>query len=29
MALAHGLVGELGGDTMRKVCSAVTYALGC
>ncbi|MGH9157088.1 MAG: type II toxin-antitoxin system PemK/MazF family toxin [Acidimicrobiales bacterium] len=22
-------VGEVGTDTMRKVCSAVTYALGC
>ena len=22
-------VGEVGGDTMRKVCSAVNYALGC
>ncbi len=22
-------VGELGRDTMRKVCAAVTYALGC
>lgn len=24
-----GPVGEVGDDTMRKVCSAVSYALGC
>jgi mRNA-degrading endonuclease toxin of MazEF toxin-antitoxin module len=24
-----GPVGELGDDTMRRVCSAVSYALGC
>ena len=24
-----GPVGQLGDDVMRKVCSAVTYALGC
>ena len=24
-----GLVGQVGDDVMRKVCSAVSYALGC
>jgi mRNA-degrading endonuclease toxin of MazEF toxin-antitoxin module len=24
-----GPIGEVGDDTMRKVCSAVTFALGC
>ena len=24
-----GPIGQVDGDTMRKVCSAVTYALGC
>lgn len=28
-AALTGLVGEVGTDTMRKVCSAVSYALGC
>lgn len=28
-ATLHGPIGQVGDDTMRKVCSAVSYALGC
>jgi mRNA-degrading endonuclease toxin of MazEF toxin-antitoxin module len=28
-AALTGPIGEVGDDTMRKVCSAVSYALGC
>ena len=28
-ATLTGPIGEVGEDTMRKVCSAVSYALGC
>jgi mRNA interferase MazF len=28
-AALAGPVGQVGDDTMRKVCSAVSYALGC
>jgi len=28
-AALTGPIGEVGHDTMRKVCSAVSYALGC
>jgi hypothetical protein len=28
-ATLSGPIGEVGDDTMRKVCSAVSYAFGC
>lgn len=28
-ATLTGPIGEVGDDTMRKVCSAISYALGC